>query len=208
LPVASPEEARWAQERTDRFDALIDRLRASGLSVPVTQARASSGLLFKITDRCNAVAPGRLLYAQPSAAADVPGFRPVLAAIRSRLIQVSPDAADRTPGTSGRYADRVSSATGVIPLGRREGYQAARSGEAGFVVVKGAKAPVLSVSSEQTVVDLSLVTDPKVGDEVTILGRDGALDVTLADLARWQGASVDDVLLRMRGRFVQIVCGG
>jgi alanine racemase len=211
LPFTNALEARWAQERTTLFDSLIDCLRQCGLAVPVTQARSSSGVLFGIKDRCSAVAPGRLLYARPPLAEESVGvttFQPVLSAIRSRLIQVSPDASDRTPGTFGRYADRVMGATGVIPVGRRDGYQAARPGEESFVIVRGAKAPVLAVSSEQAVIDLSGVVGPQLGDEVTLLGRASDLEVTLADLARWYGVGTDDVLLMMRGRFPQIVNHG
>lgn len=211
LPFTDAEGALWAQERTELFDGLVDRLRRKGLSAPVTQTRSSSGVLFGIRDRCNAVAPGSIIFGKPSlpeGMADASAFRLVLSAIRSRLIQVSPDAADRMPGLSARYAHRVIGATGVIPFGRKDGHPVARPGHTSFVIVKGAAAPVLSVSSEQAVVDLSAVSDPKVGDDVVILGRSGELKVTLADLARWQEVGMNDVLLAMRGRLPQIVHEG
>jgi alanine racemase len=208
LPFSDADGARWAQERTALFDALIDRLRRGGLSVPVTQARSSPGVIFGINDSCNSVAPGGALYGKPPLAndlADFSAFRPVLSAIRSRLIHISPDAADRTPGMFGRYAHRVTGATGVIPFGRKDGNDAARSGHTSFAIVKGVKAPVLAVSSEQSVLDLSNVPDPKLGDDVTILGRDGDLEVTLPDLARWRETGMNDVLLMMRGRMPQVI---
>ena len=86
LPFADADGARWAQERTALFDALIDRLRRGGLSIPVTQARSSPGVIFEINDSCNSVAPGGALYGKPPLAdglADFSAFRPVLSAIRS-----------------------------------------------------------------------------------------------------------------------------
>ncbi|MDQ0472651.1 alanine racemase [Labrys wisconsinensis] len=203
LPFADAEGAAFARERTRRFGDLVGRLRARGLDIPVTQARSSSGILYGIEDGCNAVAPGSLLFGKtslPLAMADVSGLRPVLSAVRTRIIHLSADAADRTPGTALRYADLVTGPTGVVPFGRADGHPVAAPGRSAFALVKGVKAPVLSVSSEQAVLDLSDVPYPAVGDEVTILGADGGLAITLADLAGWQGSSMNDVLLMMRGR--------
>jgi alanine racemase len=208
LPFTDTEVARWAQDRTELFDDLIDRLRRKGLSVPVTQARSSSGILFGIRDRCNAVAPGSILYGKnslPDEMVDFSNFRPLLSAVRTQLIHISPDAADRTPGVFGRYAGRVTGATGVIPFGRMDGHAAARTSQKSFVIVKGAKAPVLSVSTEHAVLDLSAVDDPKLGDEVTIIGRSGELEITLADLALWQDAGMNDALLMLRGRMPHLI---
>lgn len=208
LPFTDPEGLKWAQERTTRFDELIDDLRRGGLTVPVTQARSSSGVLLGIKDNCNSVAPGSILYGKPSLPdgfGDFSGFKPVLRAVRSNLIHVNLAAADRTPGLHGRYAFKVEGATGVLPFGRRDGNRAALPGEASFMIVKGAKAPILAVSSEHTVLDLSEVPDPKVGDEVLIIGADNGHEVTLADRARWQNTGMNDILLMLSGRMPRVI---
>ncbi|UXN57522.1 alanine racemase [Phyllobacterium zundukense] len=208
LPFSNAEGACWAQERTTLFDELIERLRKKGLSVPVTQARSSSGVLYGIKDKCNAVAPGSILYGKPSLAdgvVDFSDFKSILVSIRSHLIHVSPDAADKTPGVFSRFAHQVTGATGVIPFGRKDGNRAPRPGQTACMIVKGVKVPVLSISSEQAVLDLSSVSDPKAGDEVIILGRSETEEITLADLARWQDTSMNDVLLMMRGRMPLLI---
>lgn len=202
-PFTDAEWAEFAQERTTLFCDLIDTLREKGLSIPVAQARSSSGVLLGIQDRCNAVAPGSILYGKnslPENMVDFSKFRPLLSAIKTKVIHLTPDAADRTPGKALRYADVVTGATGVVPFARKDGHPIAAPGKSSFAIVKGIKAPVLSVSSEQAVLDLSAVPDPRIGDEVTILGTDGNLRITLSDLAQWQGSSMNDILLMMRGR--------
>lgn len=202
-PFTNAEWANFAQERTTLFDDLIDSLNKKGLSIPVTQARSSSGLLLGIRDRCNAVAPGSILFGKnslPDNMVDFSKFRPLLSAVKTKVVHVTADAADRTPRKALRYSNVVTGATGVIPFGRKDGHPVAAAGKSSFAIVKGVKAPVLSVSSEQAVLDLSAVPNPRIGDEVTILGKDGNLSITLPDLALWQGSSMNDILLMMRGR--------
>jgi len=210
LPFTNANGAVWAQERTNMFDEFIADLRRSGLEVPVTQARSSSGVLFGLADECNAVAPGSILYGKPSledGTVDFSNFRSVLASVHSRLIHVSKHAADKTPGYEARFADTVESTTGVIPFGRKDGARMPRPGQGAYVIVNGAKAQILSVSSEQSVLDLSNVPDPVVGDEVLIVGERNGLRISLPDLARWQDTGMNDVLLMMRGRMRQHVIG-
>ncbi|MDE3823626.1 alanine racemase [Sinorhizobium meliloti] len=210
LPFTNANGAVWAQQRTNMFDEFIADLRRSGLEVPVTQARSSSGVLFGLTDECNAVAPGSILYGKPSleeGTVDFSNFRSVLASVHSRLIHVSNHAADKTLGYEARFAHAVQSTTGVIPFGRKDGGRMPQPGQDAYMIVNGAKAPILSVSSEQTVLDLSNVPDPVAGDEVLIVGERNGLRIDLSDLARWQGTGMNDVLLMMRERMPQHVIG-
>jgi alanine racemase len=57
------------------------------------------------------------------------------------------------------------------------------------------------------VVDLSQVTNPEIGEEVTILGENMGEIITLADLAKWQGTGMNDVLLMMNGRMPRVIIG-
>jgi alanine racemase len=128
------------------------------------------------------------------------GFRPVLLSVRSGLIHVGHTAAEKRPGMDGRYMGVVTGPTGVVPFGRRDGNRAALPGHDAFMIVNGAVAPVLAISSEHTVLDLSNVPDPRVGDEVIIIGSSGGHTITLADRARWQNTGLNDILMMMSGR--------
>ncbi|MDX0499600.1 hypothetical protein GOC68_25790 [Sinorhizobium medicae] len=203
LPFTDLAGATWAQERTILFNALIDRLKKRGIEAPVTQARSSSGVLLGIKDECTTVCPGSILYGKPSLAEGVIedlGFEPVLSSIRSRLVHISPNASDKSSAGFSRFAERVAGATGVIPFGRKDGNRTPRPGLTSYAILKGIKVPILSISSELCVLDLSSVPNPRVGDEVLLLGRAGTEEITLAELASNQDAGMNDVLLMMRDR--------
>jgi alanine racemase len=207
LPFSDASGRDLARERIARFDELVAALARDGLSIPVTQASASAALLAGIVDRCTAVSPGAFLYGLApidNGLAQLPDLRPVMASIRTRLIQVSPTASDRTPGFEGRYATRVRSMTGVVPFGRVDGNRAPRQGSGAHMLIDGVRAPILGVSLEHTVLDLSDVRHPEVGRDVVVLGRSNGASITLDDIARWQGAGVNDVLMSLNGRLPQV----
>jgi len=203
LPFFDRDGRAWAQHRTEAFDALVAEIRRAGLEIPVKQARSSAGILADIKDACNAVSPGGILYGKSPLAdgvADASPFQPVMKAVRSRIIHVSPDAADRATAFPGRYAERVTGATGVLPFGRADGNRAPLPGQKAYMLVAGKSAPVLGVSSEHAVIDLSNVPGARVGDEVIIMGRSGDEEITLQDLSSWQGTTGSDILLMLSNR--------
>jgi len=210
LPFADAKGLAFARSRIDLFGALVQALASDGVVIPITQARASAAVLTAIEDGCSAVSPGALLYGLSPVAPDLAaatGLTPVLARISTRLIQVSPLDGDRSPQTASRYADRVRSTTGVVPFGRVDGNRAPRPGHDAHMLIAGVRAPVLGVSLEHAVIDLSDVPQPAVGQEVVVLGESGGARITLDDLARWQGVGVNDVLMSINGRLPQRIVG-
>ena len=210
LPLFDQAGCEWARERIARFDALVAALAKKGLSIPVTQARASAAIVAGIDDDCTAVCPGALLYGNTpvKGVGDASGFRPVMTGVRTRLVQISPDAGTPEPGHEGLYAGRVKGATGVVPFGRNHGNRVAAPGQTAHMLVGGVRLPIVGVSLEHSVLDLSELSSPEVGEEAIILGRDGQHEITLADIAEWWGAGVNDVLMAFSGRLAQEFSGG
>lgn len=194
LPFWNAEGRTWAMERVALFDRLVADLASDGLDIPVTQVRASNALLSGVTDHCTTVSPGALLYGMIGESV---GARPVLSAIRSRLIQISGATAERGPGYPTANA---KGPTGVVPFGRVDGNRMPVDGSGAYVLINGKKAPILSVSLEHAVVDLLATPEATVGTRVTILGKCGQADIRLEDIARWQGWGLNDVVMALNGR--------
>jgi alanine racemase len=188
----------WARERIARFDDLVAALAKDGLTIPMTQARASAALLAGLEDGCTAVSPGSLLYgvSPVRGLGEIAALRPVMACVRTHLIQVSERAAD----DGGRYATLAQGALGVVPFGRVDGQRAPKFGSGAHMLLDGAPAPILGVSLEHTVLDLARVPAPKVGQPVIVMGRSGDAAITVEQIARWQGVGVLDVLMTLNER--------
>ena len=192
-------EREWARGRMREFDRLLEALESAGIEIPVTQGLASSCMVAGLTSRGNAVCPGHLLYGVPSTApsvADTSAFRPVLRAIRSRIIHAGPPKA----GMRGLPERDTPSRIGVIPLGLADGYRPAAPGRAPLALVDGARVPIRGISLEHITLDLTARPAATVGDEVVLLGTSGGASITLADLADWQGTRLHHVLMAFDGR--------
>jgi alanine racemase len=181
----------WARERFAAFDVFLEKLAAEGIEVPVTQALASTGLLAGVESCANAVCPGGILYGMSPVSADIAVFgsyRPVVKAIKSRIIHIG------TPGAPARV--------GVAPIGLADGYVSHRPDSSPYALLAGRRAPVWGVSLEYLSLDLSDFPDARVGDEIVLLGRSGDSDeeILLGDIASWQGSAQHAVLMAFEGR--------
>ena len=193
LSFHDAEGKAWAAERLAAFDALLDRLAAAGIEVPVTQALASSGLLAGLASKANAVCPGHLLYGIPSVAAEVAPlapYRQVLSVVKSRLIHVGPlksgmrDARRNAPRT-----------VGVLPFGLADGYRPVLPEQPAAVLVGGRRAPIRGVSLEHLTLDLTAQPEARVGDEAVLVGRQGEDEIALSEVAAWQGTRPHHVMM-------------
>jgi alanine racemase len=197
LPFVDAPGRRWAAEQLSVFQTLAESLVRAGLRLSFTQALASAGILAGLEDDSSAVCPGHVLYGLPPASAeivDMSPFQPALRAVKTRLVHVSTHREVRTAGIGGGIRLPAGAATGVVPFGRTDGNRGAREGRQPFMLVRGQRVAVRGVSLEHTTLDLTGV-DAAVGDEVVVLGEQGEETITASEIADWQSAHVDDVVL-------------
>ncbi|MYE59722.1 MAG: alanine racemase [Alphaproteobacteria bacterium] len=204
LPFGDARGRDWARERFAAFGALLARLEARGLAPPVTQAGASASVAAGLSDRSNAVCVGHLLYGlspfADASVADASAYKPVLAEVGSRLVQVSDHPQGSDIAIAGSYGIRRGRRTGVAPVGAAQGVARPVPGSRPEALIRGRRAPVLAVSLEHLTLDLSEVEDAAVGDAVLLLGGDGEAAIGLDELAAWSGRRALDTVLALSGR--------
>jgi len=201
----------WSQQGIERFNALNTRLRDGGLDIPVTQAVASANLMVGHMDGSNAICPGALLYGLGAVDPDlapIGPYRPVLKAIKARLIHIGTFPDDPALKEGGYHPLRQSGRTGVVPLGLFDGYRKQRGDAPAAVLLNGKRRPVLGVSLEHLTFDLLDDGSVAVGDEVTVLGVDGGNEITLRELAGWQDTGLNDLLMNFDRRLPARYSGG
>lgn len=199
LPYEDAAGREWAEQRLVAFDRLIAALAGSGLKIPVTQVIASAGVAGGVTGPGNAVCVGHLLYGGLAVAdqdvADLSPFRPVLRAIKSRLIHIGRKGPGEAIASGGAYVTGGDTTTGVIPVGLYDGYRRPAAGKTATVLMRGKRVPVIRVSLEYTNLDLSGIDGPEIGDEVVVLGASGDQRITVEEMAAWQGSAPLAVLM-------------
>ena len=94
----------------------------------------------------------------------------------------------------------------VLPIGYFDGISRISSGKS-QVILRGKKVPQIGrVTMNLITLDVTDVAQAKVGDVVTIIGRDGKIEVTADDWASWSQTSNYEVVTRLnsaitRGQF-------
>jgi len=72
----------------------------------------------------------------------------------------------------------------VTSFGYADGYPDDLAGNGAFVVIRGKKAPLLSLNMDQGFVDVTEIDDVQVNDEILLLGRDGCEEVDILELLK------------------------
>ncbi|MBV9521519.1 MAG: hypothetical protein JO010_01920, partial [Alphaproteobacteria bacterium] len=92
---------------------------------------------------------------------------------------------------------RTGMRMGIIPIGSADGMAQLHCGE---VLVRGRRAPLLgNPSLEHTRIDLSQVPDAQTGDEIVIIGAQGAASITPDEVVAYQKhARIADLAMAIR----------
>jgi alanine racemase len=101
-------------------------------------------------------------------------------------------------GATWRAPDRRQIAT--VAIGYADGVHRIRSNR-GHALVRGRRAPLVgTVSMDAITLDVSDVQGAAVGDEVTLIGRDGEERITAEDVGRWSGTISYEALTSLGSR--------
>ena len=173
----------------ESFARVCAALESSGLEVPVKMVASSAVLGFSTAMSLGAVDPGHMLFGllPPGPRVVEVKLRPAFHALKSRLIHTR--VIERSEFTAmAPFPLRDGMRFGIIPIGLRDGMA---SINAGRVLVRGVSVPLLgSVSLEHTRLDLTDAPAAGVGDEVVLIGTQGAVSIDALEVIEHQGFGV------------------
>ena len=130
-------------------------------------------------------------------------LKPVLS-WKTRIATVRKIEAGAVVGYNGKFVATEAMTLALVPVGYADGLMRAL-GNNFSLLVRGERAPIVGrVSMDLTVIDVTDVEGVKVGDEVTIIGRDGEDEITADDHARAAGTISWEILTRISGRVPRI----
>ena len=181
-----------------RFEAVRAASAELGLAGVWWHAANSAALLRDRSTWYDAVRPGLLLYgiAPPPLDPDMV-LRPVMT-LHSRVVAVKGMRSGETVGYGGRFVADRPLRVALIPAGYADGLDLRLAGR-GAVLVGGAEAPVVAVSMDSMVVDVTMV-GASPGDEVVLLGGQGGQVIGACDVAGAIGTVPHEILCRIGAR--------
>jgi alanine racemase len=208
---ASEDAARTAAQLA-RFEAAIQRARASGLDLPPRHVAASGGLLADVA-AYDGVRPGLTVYGlipdeleRGTLAEDVvSSFRPVLS-LHARPVRVADLPAGWGVSYGPTFVTARPSRIATLPLGYGDGWSRALSNRAD-ALVRGMRVPIVgNVAMDAIMVDVTDVPGPAVGpdDLFTLIGSQGGERIEVADVARTRTTNSWEVVTGMARRLPRV----
>jgi len=196
-----PADTSYTRSQIEAFERAAGALESAGFPL-LRHASATAGVLLHPEARYDLVRVGiGLTGLWPSlkmrpVLGDLLELRPILS-WRTIISEVKllPEGA----GIGYDLTERLARASliGVCPVGYWHGYPRSLSGR-GEVLVRGRRARVLgSVTMDMIVVDLTEIPGAAVGDMVTLIGKDGAEEVSAYEAASRAGQSYYEFLTRL-----------
>jgi alanine racemase len=172
-----------------KFREFTDMVKALGVEIPVCHCSNSAGIMELCEANMDAVRAGITIYGLYPSDEVVQENMPLKPAmeLKSFLTYIK----EIGPGTpvsyGGTFVAEKPMRIATVSAGYGDGYPRNLSGK-GYILVCGKKAPILGrVCMDQFMVDVTDIPEAEEGMEVTLLGRDGGLRITMEELAALSG---------------------
>ena len=195
------EHEDFCREQIRIFTGLLNDLTAKGLRPPLAHMCNSAGTLKFPEAHLDLVRTGLMSYGLIPYTGSEKWFplKPVLS-WKSRVAFIKEVPAGFTVSYSRTFSTARPSRLATVPVGYADGYRRFLSNR-GMAVINGVKVPVAGrVCMDQTVFDITDAGDVRVGDPVTLIGRDGAASVTVEDHAAIGGTISHEIVTGITGR--------
>jgi len=194
---------RQTEQQMKRFEAVEQELARAGIRPKYCHQANSGAIVTRPRSWGNLVRPGGLLYGYllplriPDGSSE-PACRslPVreILTFKTKIIAVKEVPAGIALGYEGRYITPRHSRIATLPAGYADGVNRRLSGR-GRVIVRGQFAPIVAnISMDLTLVDVTEVPELTLGQEVTLIGREGTCCQTALDLAEAAGCLPYEIL--------------
>ena len=207
--AADSDSRARTEEALRRFRSAVETLRRAGHEPGALHFQGSYGLLNLPGLPCDYARPGIALYGVHSAPGQEtrakPDLRPVLS-LRARVVQLHRLEAGERAGYDGSFTARRPTVLAALSIGYADGWPRSLSNGAGQVLIRGQRAPIAGlVCMDQLLVDVTDIDGVTPGDIATLIGRDGAAELTAGQAARAAGTITNELLSRLGPRLPRLV---
>ena len=175
--------------QTEKFFDFVNRVESCGINIPIKHICNSAAIIDKDDGFLDMVRSGIVTYGlYPSDEVDKNKLkiRPAME-LKSLVINVKTIHKGDTVSYGFTYVADGPRVIATIPVGYADGYPRLMSNK-GFVLIHGKRAAIVGrVCMDQFMVDVTDIPGVSIGDEVTLIGRDGDECITCEEIGRISG---------------------
>ncbi len=161
----------------------------TGYRIPIHHCSNSAGIVEIKDANMDMVRAGITLYGlwpSDEVSRNIIELKPVLS-LKSHIVYVKEIEKGTQVSYGGTFCAENTMKIATIPVGYGDGYPRTLSNK-GYVLIHGKRANILGrVCMDQMMVDVSDIADVRDGDEVTLIGKDGSLCITMEELGSLSG---------------------
>ncbi len=208
LATADDLDVSFMQLQQERFNQLIIALKKQNLSIPLLHLANSAGTLQNQTLHYDLVRVGLALYG----AYPAPHFKqkvnltPVMQ-VKARITQIKTIPAHTGVSYNHTFVGDRQMKIAVVGIGYADGIPRLLSNRM-QVLIKGIFCPQIgNITMDQIMIDITDLPPIKVGEIVTILGKDGVSEIVADDWANTIGTISWEIFCGFKNRLPRIKIG-
>lgn len=203
---AHVEDVAYTKRQIENFYRAADEIKNLGYTIPALHIQSSYGVLNYPGLPCSFARIGISLYGALSQENHelkaMTALQPVMA-IKARIAAIRELDAGSEVGYGRQFMSEAPMRIAVITIGYADGIP--RDLKGGLVLIGGKPAPVIGrICMDQLTVDVSDIPEAKQGGIVTILGRDGDVEIAPEQLAEKACTITNELFSRLGGRLARI----
>ena len=183
LATADSGSREYCDVQKASFEYVIDRLGEKGLVMPYNALTNSPGTMFMPDMHYGMCRPGAVFYGgYQRSVVETEGIKNVIS-VKADVMQIKDVPAGFSVSYSRTFKTDRPSRIATIGLGFADGMPRNWGWGAGRVIVGHSYAPIVgTLCMDQFMIDITDITDVKVGDECIIMGEDGDLAIYADDI--------------------------
>ena len=209
MATADACDKTFSQKQEKVFLRFQEALEREGIILPKKTLANSASVMELPTIHYDVVRPGIILYGcLPSEEVDtsILDLKPVMS-VKANIIHLKQVDAGFSVGYGRTFITKEPSLIATLPLGYADGLSRVYSNR-GRVICNQTYAPIVgNVCMDQTMIDVTHVPDVKLGDTVTLLGREGSLEITAQEMGKLCHTINYEVVCRFGQRLPKVYIG-
>ena len=187
--TADAADKNYAHMQENRYASFYKALSGADIFPPMKALSNSAAIMEIPSAHFNQVRPGIILYGlYPSNEVDRNQLelKPAMS-VKANIVHLKKVPAGTSISYGRKWTAQTDSFIATIPIGYADGYPRPYSSKA-EVIVNGVKAPIAgNICMDQCMIDVTHVPYVRIGDEVTVMGKDGIFEISADDIAEATG---------------------
>ncbi len=191
---------KFSENQIQTFRSIIKTLEGRGITANFHLAK-SSGVIAYDKSHMNMVRPGLMLYGiqpQDTHHTNV-NLKPAMS-FKTRVFQVRDLPKDTPISYDGTFVTKRDSKAAILPIGYSNGLSRYLSNR-GEAIIRGKKFPIIgNICMNITIIDVTDDPTVKEEDEVTLMGKDGSMEITADNIADKVNTTCYEILTSIGSR--------